>query len=122
MRLGRYSYYHDITFPGRLHALEKRRALKHGSEGGIDVAVIALPHIANFDDFDPWNAKPALAALREATMIWASGLIYGRAPNHRQRLAYLKKPRGSEIPGALRRNAIWVLRRISDVGRAIHDR
>lgn len=41
-------------------ALEKRRALKNRIDFDLDIAVIALPHIANFDDFDPLEREPGV--------------------------------------------------------------
>ena len=52
-------YYHDIDIAEEDSlALEKRRALKRRSDFDLDIAVIALPHIANFDDFDPLAREP----------------------------------------------------------------
>lgn len=52
-------YFHDveITEEDSL-ALEKRRAMKARTDFVLDIAVIALPHIANFDDFDPLGREP----------------------------------------------------------------
>jgi adenosylcobyric acid synthase len=52
-------YYHDISIAEEDSiALEKRRAMKHRNDFDLDIAVIALPHIANFDDFDPLEREP----------------------------------------------------------------
>jgi adenosylcobyric acid synthase len=54
-------YYHDIYIAEEDSlSLEKRRALKHRTDFDLDIAVIALPHIANFDDFDPLEREPAV--------------------------------------------------------------
>ena len=54
-------YFHDIAIAEEDSVtLEKRRALKHRSDFDLDIAVIALPHIANFDDFDPLEREPGV--------------------------------------------------------------
>jgi adenosylcobyric acid synthase len=51
-------YYHDIHITEEDSvALEKRYALKNCRDFDLDIAVIALPHIANFDDFDPFERE-----------------------------------------------------------------
>jgi adenosylcobyric acid synthase len=54
-------YFHDIQIAEEDSvSLEKRRALKNRSDFDLDIAVIAPPHIANFDDFDPLEREPAV--------------------------------------------------------------
>jgi adenosylcobyric acid synthase len=54
-------YFHDIQIAEEDSlSLEKRRAMKTRNEFGIDIAVVALPHIANFDDFDPLQREPGV--------------------------------------------------------------
>ncbi|MGE5217174.1 MAG: cobyric acid synthase [Chloroflexota bacterium] len=54
-------YFHDIHIAEEDSlTLEKRRALKNRTGFDLDIAVIALSHIANFDDFDPLEREPAV--------------------------------------------------------------
>jgi adenosylcobyric acid synthase len=54
-------YYHDIHIPEEDSiTTEKRRAMKKRDDFELDVAVVALPHIANFDDFDPLEREPGV--------------------------------------------------------------
>ena len=52
-------YYRDIQIAEEDSLdLESRRELKNRRDFDLDIAVIALPHIANFDDFDPFKRDP----------------------------------------------------------------
>jgi adenosylcobyric acid synthase len=54
-------YFHDIYIAEEdSMTLEKRRAMKNRSDFDLDIAVIGLPHIANFDDFDPLEREPGV--------------------------------------------------------------
>ena len=41
-------------------ALDDRRGIGRATGAGVDVAVIRLPHISNFDEFAPFDAEPAV--------------------------------------------------------------
>ncbi|MEO6165759.1 MAG: cobyric acid synthase, partial [Candidatus Binatia bacterium] len=57
--VGVVPFYHDIHIAEEDSvALEKRYAMKNRRDFDLDIAVIALPHIANFDDFDPFEREP----------------------------------------------------------------
>ncbi len=57
--VGVVPYYHDIHIAEEDSlALERRRAMKNRLDFDLDIAVVALPHIANFDDFDPFEREP----------------------------------------------------------------
>ena len=54
-------YFHDIHIAEEDSVtLEQRRALKRRTDFDLDIAVIAFPHIANFDDFDPLEREPGV--------------------------------------------------------------
>lgn len=54
-------YYHDIHVAEEDSvSLEKRRAMKTRSDYVLDIAVIGLPHISNFDDFDPLEQEEGI--------------------------------------------------------------
>ncbi|MBI2935892.1 MAG: cobyric acid synthase, partial [Chloroflexi bacterium] len=51
---GLIPYYHDIHIAEEDSvSLEKRRAMRTKETYTLDIAVVGLPHISNFDDFDP---------------------------------------------------------------------
>jgi adenosylcobyric acid synthase len=52
--VGIIPYYHDIQIAEEDSvSLERRRAMRETEAYVLDIAVIGLPHISNFDDFDP---------------------------------------------------------------------
>jgi adenosylcobyric acid synthase len=54
-------YFHDIHIAEEdSMTLERRRAMKIRTDFDLDIAVIGLPHIANFDDFDPLEREPGV--------------------------------------------------------------
>ena len=54
-------YYHDIQIPEEDSvSLERRQSMKATRDYLIDIAVIGLPHISNFDDFDPLGREPGV--------------------------------------------------------------
>jgi len=57
--LGVVPYFSDIYVPEE-DSPATRNTLRSVSGAVIDVAVIALPHISNFDDFDPLDREPGV--------------------------------------------------------------
>lgn len=56
--LGVIPYYHDIYIAEEDSvSLERRRDMKTQSDFVLDIAVIGLPHISNFGDFDPFEQE-----------------------------------------------------------------
>jgi adenosylcobyric acid synthase len=52
-------YYRDIDIAEEDSiTIEKRRAMRLRTDFDLDIAVIALPHISNFDEFDPLEREP----------------------------------------------------------------
>ena len=59
--LGVVPYYRDIEIAEEDSvSLEQRQALKSQTGYVLDIAVIGLPHISNFDDFDPLKREPGV--------------------------------------------------------------
>jgi adenosylcobyric acid synthase len=52
--------YHDLPEEDAV-AIERQNTPQAGQAAGIDVAVIRLPRISNFDDFDPLAAEPGVS-------------------------------------------------------------
>lgn len=57
--LGVIPFLHDLTLPEE-DAVVLEAADRRPSPDGIDIAVIRLPRIANFDDFDPLASEPGV--------------------------------------------------------------
>ncbi len=59
--LGVVPYYRDIEIAEEDSvSLERREQLKSQTDYVIDIAVMGLPHISNFDDFDPLSREPGV--------------------------------------------------------------
>ena len=59
--LGVVPYYKDIEIAEEDSvSLERGQPVSPSSEHVLDIAVIALPHISNFDDFDPLRKEPGI--------------------------------------------------------------
>jgi cobyric acid synthase CobQ/L-threonine-O-3-phosphate decarboxylase len=78
--LGVVPYLHDLRLPDE-DAVEFRDWPSTGPAGGLgdrlDVAVVDLPHISNFDDFDPLHHEPdvALRVVRRADELGAPDAV-----------------------------------------------
>jgi adenosylcobyric acid synthase len=74
-------------------ALDRRRQTSSAA-AGTKVAVVQLPHISNFDDFDPLEATPGVQliyARRPADLHGAALVILPGTKNTRDDLAWLKQ-------------------------------
>ena len=59
--LGVVPYYNDIEIAEEDSvSLEQRQQLKSQTDYVLDIAVMGLPHISNFDDFDPLKREPGV--------------------------------------------------------------
>ena len=59
--LGVVPYYKDIEIAEEDSvSLEERQQLKSQTGYALDIAVLGLPHISNFDDFDPLKREPGV--------------------------------------------------------------
>jgi adenosylcobyric acid synthase len=58
--LGVVPYLHDLGIPEEDAVAIEPQNRQDAPGGGIDLAVIHLPRIANFDDFDPLSAEPGV--------------------------------------------------------------
>ena len=59
--LGVVPYYRDIEIAEEDSvSLERRQELKSQTDFVLDIAVMGLPHISNFDDFDPLSREPGV--------------------------------------------------------------
>jgi len=55
--LGTIPYFKDIYIPEE-DSVSLERDMPSGGNGKVDIAVIYLPHISNFTDFDPFEREP----------------------------------------------------------------
>ena len=59
--LGVVPYYRDIEIAEEDSvSLERREQMKSQTDYVLDIAVMGLPHISNFDDFDPLSREPGV--------------------------------------------------------------
>ena len=102
-------YYFDIHVPEE-DSLGLESGLRSDADTVVDVAVMRLPHIANFDDFDPLRHEPGVR-VRYVASLDAFGapdvvVIPGQQDDRRRsRLAPRPWPRRPHRLGARRRDA-----------------
>ena len=98
--LGVVPYFHDIYIPEEDSPSAKNMTVS--SEALIDVAVIALPHISNFDEFDPLAREDGvgLRYARRIEELGAPDLII--LPGTKTTVADLRYLQESGIAGRLR--------------------
>lgn len=129
--LGVIPYFRHIRIPEEDSVpLERQSSLPKGRPGAIDIAVINLPHISNFTDFDPLENEPDVR-LRYVECRGELGrpdvIIIPGSKSTISDLGYLRKT-GMEdkIRGEFRANPSLVLVGMCGgyqmLGRHIHDR
>jgi adenosylcobyric acid synthase len=121
-------YFHDIYIAEEdSMTLEKRRAMKNRNDFDLDIAVIGLPHIANFDDFDPLERESGvrLRYVEEGDALGAPDLII--IPGTKSTMADLAHlrtiGRDREIIGQVSRGTpiIGICGGYQILGQTIHD-
>ena len=120
-------YFTDVYVPEEDSPREARMSGFAGQEDHVEVAVIALPHIANFDEFDPLAMQSGvrLRYVREADEFGDPDLVI--LPGSKVTIADMDFVRSSGIEGRIRRH-LWNGRALIGIcggmqmlGNAIYD-
>ena len=125
--LGVVPYLTDVYVPEEDSPREARVSDSGSGRGQVEVAVVALPHMANFDEFDPLarHSDVRLRYVREAREFGNPDLVI--LPGSKVTIADMDYVRGSGIESKIRSH-MWNGRALMGVcggmqmlGSAIHD-